>query len=55
MNYINYGLHGCLIKSNILEVRIPTKEEIIKQRKNNIFINYRKSSDCKMNLTEEHK
>jgi len=33
MKNINYELHGCLIKSNILEVRIPTKEEIIKQRK----------------------
>lgn len=44
------GLHGCLIESNILEVIIPAKEDIIKQKKNNTFINYGKGYDFKMNL-----
>lgn len=49
------GLHGCLIESNILDVVIPTKEDIIKQKKNNIFINYKKGYDFKMTLTEDYK
>lgn len=43
-------MRGSLIVTNSIEVTIPAKEDVLEQRKKNIFINYRKHSADNINL-----